>query len=229
MSQPITFFSESYKDLTTYYDVHENGMVCRSDSDGKTCFVWSNVESIEDRSHGWIFIVLNNLKEVPVKYTTNEFPVFLKTICLRLSEIRKEDFRYQNFRLTSKYLFQLRIVVSMLVLALIVSLPVSKVLFFVLLTLCIPLGIFFRHQPISATLGNKSLTLHYLYKKTAIDYREILNADFEVLDNDYGSTLGILINLRDRKDKTLRKLEDIIIFFIMLQIKLNENIKVHML
>lgn len=228
MSQPITFFSESFKDGTTYYDVHENGMVCRSDSAEKTSFVWSHVESIEDRSHGWIFIVLNNLKEVPVKYTTNDFPVFLKTICLRLSDIRKEDFRYQNFRLTTKYLFQLRIVVSILVLALIVSLPVSIVLFFVLLTLCIPLGVFFRNQPISVTLDNQSLTLHYLYKKTEIDYREILNTDFEVLDNDYGSTLGIVINLKDRKDITLRKLEDIIIFFIMLQIKLNENIKVHM-
>lgn len=227
MSEPITFFSESFRDGTTYYDVHENGMVCRSDSDEKTSFVWSNVKSIEDRSHGWIFIVLNNLKEVPIKYTTNEFPVFLKTICLRLADIRKEDFRYQDFRLTSKYLFQLRIVVSTLVLALIVSFPVSNVLFFVLLTLWIPLGIFFRHQPISLTLDNQSLTLHYLYKKTAIDYQEILNTDFEVLNNDYGSALGIVINLKDRKDITLRKFEDIIIFFIMLQIKLNENIKVH--
>ena len=228
MSEPITFFSESFKDGTTYYEVHENGMVCRSDNHNeKTRFVWSNVKYIDDRSRGWIFIVLNNLKEIPIKYTTNEFPVFLKTVCLRLSDIRKEDFRYQNFRLTAKYLFQLGILVSILVLALIVSFPLSNVLFFFLLTLFIPLGIFFQRQPISLTLDNQCLIVHYLHKKTAIDYHEIINADFEVLNNDYGSTLGILINLKGRKDITIRKLEDIIIFFIMLQIKLNENIKVH--
>lgn len=226
MSEPITFFSESFKDGTTYYDIHENGMVCRSGSNEKTSFVWSNVKYIEDRSRGWIYIVLNNLKEVPIKYTTNEFPVFLKTVCLRLSDIRKEDFSYQNFRLTAKYLFQLRTVVSMLVLALIISFPVSNVLFLVLLTLSIPLGIFFHRQPISLTLDDQCLTLHYLHKKTAIDYDNILNTDFEVLNNDYGSTLGILITLKYQKDIKIKKLEDIIVFFIMLQIKLNENIEI---
>jgi hypothetical protein len=228
MSEPITFFCETFSGYTTYYDVHENGMVSRSDRDDeKTSFVWSNVRYIEDRSGGWIYIVLNNQKEIPVKYTTNEFPVFLKTICVRLSEIRKEDFRDQSFRLTAKYLFQLRLVVSVLVLALIVSLPLSYALFILLLTLSIPLGIFFQRQPISLTLDDQCLTVHYLHKKTAVDYHDILNADFKVMENDYGSTLGIVINLKDRKDITIRKLEDIIIFFIMLQIKLNENITVH--
>ncbi len=228
MSEPITFFSESFRGDKTYYDVHENGMVCRSDRDDeKTRFVWSNVKYIEDRARGWIYIVLNNLKEIPIKYTTNEFPVFLKTVCLRLSEIRKEDFQHQNFRLTPTYLLQLRIVVSVLVLALIVSLPLSITLFFLLLSLFIPLGIFFQRQPISLTLDDQCLTIHYLHKKTAIDYQDILNVDFEVMDNDYGSTLGIVINLMNRKDITIRRLEDIIIFFIMLQIKLHENIRVH--
>ena len=228
MSEPITFFSESFRGDKTYYDVHENGMVCRSDRDDeKTRFVWSNVKYIEDRARGWIYIVLNNLKEIPIKYTTNEFPVFLKTVCLRLSEIRKEDFQHQNFRLTPTYLLQLRIVVSVLVLALIVSLPLSITLFFLLLSLFIPLGIFFQRQPISLTVDDQCLTIHYLHKKTAIDYQEILNADFEVMDNDYGSTLGIVINLMNRKDITIRRLEDIIIFFIMLQIKLHEHIRVH--
>lgn len=226
MSEPITFFSESFKDGTTYYDVHETGMVCRPDRGEKTSFVWSNVTYIEDRSRGWIFIVLHNGKEVPIKYTTNDFPEFLKTICLRISDIRKEDFRDQNFRLTSKYLFQLRIVVSLLVLALIVSFPVSTVLFFVLLTLSIPLAAFYQRRPISLTLDDQCLTVHYLHKQTAINYHEILNTDFEVLKNDYGSTLTILINLHNRKDIKITKLEDIITFFIMLQIKLNENIKV---
>jgi hypothetical protein len=228
MSEPITFFSESFKDGTTYFDVHDNGMVCRSDSDDeKTSFVWSDVAYIEDRSRGWIYIVLDNLEEVPIKYTTNDFPDLLKTVCLRLADIRKGDFRYQNFRLTSQYLFQLRVVVSLLVLALLVSFPLSNVLFFFLLTFFIPLGVFYQRQPISLTLDNQHLTLHYLHKKTAIDYHEILNADFAVLNNDYGSTLTIVINLQDRNDVTIRKLEDIIIFFIMLQIKLNENLKVH--
>jgi hypothetical protein len=228
MSEPITFFSESFKGSTTYYDVHENGMVCRSDGDNETTrFVWSNVKYIEDRSRGSIYIVLNNLKEIPIRYTTNEFTVFLKTVCVRLSDIRKEDFRDQTFRLTQKYLFHVRIVGAIFVLALIVSFPLSWVLFFSLLTLSIPLALFFLRQPFSLTLDNQCLTVHYLHKNTVIDYHEILNADFEIQINDYGSTLGIVINLKDRKDITIRKLEDIIIFFIMLQIKLNESLKVH--
>ena len=228
MSEPITFFSESFRGSTTYYDVHESGMVCRSDDDDeKTRFVWSNVKYIEDRSQGWIYIVLDNLKEIPVKYTTNEFPVFLKTVCLRLADIRKEDFCPQNFRLTAKYLFHLRIVVSLLVLALIVGFQLSNVLFFVLLALSIPLGLFFKRQPISLTLDNHCLTLHYLHKKTDIDYAEILNSEFAVVNNDYGSTLTIDLNLKGREDLTIRKLEDMITFFIMLQIKLDENLKVH--
>lgn len=228
MSEPITFFSESFRGSTTYYEVHENGMVCRSDSDDeKTRFVWSSVKYIEDRARGWIFIILNNLKEIPIKYTTNDFPIFLKTVCLRLADIRKEDFSDQNFRLTSKYLFQLRLVVSLLVLALIISFPLSNVLFFFLLSLFIPLGIFFNRKPISLTLDNQCMTIHYLHKQTAIDYHDILNADFEVLENDYGSTLGIVINLKNRKDISITKLEDLVIFFIMLQIKLNENLEVH--
>jgi hypothetical protein len=228
MSEPITFYCESFRGDTTYYDVHENGMVCRSDRDDeKTRFVWSSVKYIEDRARGWIYIVLNNLKEIPIKYTTNEFPLLLKTVCVRLSDIRKDDFQSQNFRLTPTYLLQLRVVVSILVLALIISLPLSSVLFFLLLSLSIPLGFFFQRQPISLTLDDQHLTVNYLHKKTEIDYDDILNAEFEVTENDYGSTLGIVLKLKNRKDIAIRKLEDIIVFFIMLQIKLNENIRVH--
>jgi hypothetical protein len=226
MSEPITFFSESFQNRTTYYDVHENGMLYRPDSDEKISFLWRDIQYIEDRSGDRIDIILNNLKEVPIKYTTNEFPVFLKTICLRLSDVRKEKFSFQKFPLTSKYLFHLSIAVFLLVLSLIISLPVSNALFFLFLTLAIPLGIFFQRQPISLTLDDHCLTFHHLHKNTAVNYHEIVNIDFEVLNNDYGSTLGILIHLQDRKDITIKKLEDIIIFFIMLQIKLNENIKV---
>ena len=226
MSEPITFFSESFQNRTSYYDVHENGMFYRPDSGEEIGFIWRDIKYIDDRSGDRVDIILYNLKEVPVKYTTNEFPVFLKTICLRLSDIRKEDFRYQNFPLTSKYLFHLSIAVSVLVLSLIISFPVSKPLFFLLLTLSIPLGIFFQRQPISLTLDNHRLTFHHLHKKSAINYHEILNIDFEILNNDYGSALGISITMKDRKDITIKKLEDIIIFFIMLRIKLNEKINV---
>lgn len=226
MSETITFFAESFQNRTTYYDVHENGMIYRPDNDEKIRFIWSDIKYIEDISGDRIDIILNNLKKVPVKYTTNEFPVFLKTICIRLSDIRKENFRFQKFPLTSKYLFHLIIAVSLLVLSLIISFPVSKTSFFLLLTLSIPLGIFFQRLPISLTLDNHRLTIHYLHKKTVINYHEILDIDFKVLKNDYGSTLGILINLKNRKDIIIKKLEDIIIFFIMLQIKLNENIKI---
>ncbi len=227
MSEPITFFSESFRNRTTYYDVDENGMLYRPDSDEEFGFIWRDIKYIDDRPGERVDIILYNLKEVPVRYTTNEFPVFLKTICLRLSDIRKEDFRCQNFPLTSKYLFHLSIAVSVLVLSLIVSFPVSKALFFLLLTLTIPLGIFFQRQPISLTLDNHFLTFHHLRKKIAVNYNEIEDINFEVLNNDYGSTLGILITMKDRKDVTIKKLEDIIIFFIMLQIKINEKINVH--
>jgi hypothetical protein len=228
MSQPITFFSESFRGDTTYYDVHENGMVCRSDKDDeKIRFVWSKVDYIEDRSQGWIYIILNNQRELPIKYTTNDFTVFLKTICVRLADTRKDDFRSQTFRLTPKYLFHLRGVVSLYVLALIISAPLSTVLFFCLLALSIPLALFLQRQPISLALDDRCLTVRYLHKSTAVDYREIVNTDFEVVDNDYGSTLGIAINIKDRKDLIIRKLEDLIVFFIMLQIKLDEHLEVH--
>ena len=226
MSEPITFISESFPNRRTYYDVHENGLCYRPDSGKKIDLNWSDIKYIDDQPRGRIEIVLDDQREVPVRYTTNEFPVFLKTICLRLADIRKESFRSQKFQLTSKYLFHLRIVVSLLVLSLIISFPVSKVLFLVLLTLSIPLAIFFQRQPISLTLDDKRLIFHHLHKETPINFHEIIDIDFEVLINDYGSTLAILINLKGRKDIKIKKLEDIIIFFIMLQIKLNETIKV---
>jgi len=226
MSEPITFFSESFQNRTTYYDVHENGMCYRPDSGDEIRFGWSDIKYIDDQPGSRIKIVLTDQREVPVRYTTNEFPVFLKTICLRLSDVRKENFRFQKFPLTSKYLFHLSIAVSVLVLSLLISFPVSKVLFLVLLTLSIPLGIFFQRQPISLTLDNECLIFRYLHKETPVNYHEILNSDFKVLINDYGNTLSVVINLKDRKDITIKKIEDIVIFFIMLQIKLNENIKV---
>lgn len=226
MSDPITFFSESFPNSTDYYDVHENEICYRPDSAEQIRFNWSDIRYIDDQPRSRIKIVLDDQREVPVRYSTDQFPVFLKTVCLRLADIRKENFRSQTFRLTSKYLFHLRIVVFVLVLSLIISFPISKTLFSVLLALFIPLAIFFQGQPVSLTLDNDHLIFQYLHKKTAINYNEIIDVDFEVLINDYGSTLSVSIKLKHRKDITIKNLEDIVIFFIMLQIKLNENIKV---
>jgi len=226
MSKPITFFSESFQNRTTYYDVYENGMCYRPDSGEEIRFDWSDIKYIDDQPRNRIKIILNDQREVPVRYTANEFPVFLKTICVRLSDIRKENFRVQKFQLTSKYLFHLSIAVSVLVLSLVISLSISNVLFLVLATLSIPLAFFFQRQPISLTLDNKRLEFQYLHKTIPIDYHEIITIDFEILNNDYGSTLSVVIKLKDRKDITITKLDDIVIFFIMLQIKLNEQITV---
>ena len=223
MSDPITFFSESFPNSTDYYDVHENEICYRPDSAEQIRFNWSDIRYIDDQPRSRIKIVLDDQREVPVRYSTDQFPVFLKTICLRLSEIRKDDFRSQKFTLDLKYLFQLRIAVCLLVLSLIISPMVSNVLFFTLLTLCIPLGIFFQRTPYSLTVDSHSLTFHHLFKETAINYNDILNMDFEVITNDYGPTLCIAISLKNKKKITIKKIEDIMIFFTMVQIKLNEN------
>ncbi|MGD8891014.1 MAG: hypothetical protein PVF53_21535, partial [Desulfobacterales bacterium] len=186
---------------------------------------WRDIRYIDDRSGHRVDIFSNKQKEIPVRYATNEFSVLLKTICLKLSEIRKESFYSHKFTLTLKYLLHLSFVISVLVLSLISSLLVGKVLFLMLLALFIPVGIFIQRQPISLTLENHSLTVRNLLTKRAINYNEIQNINFEVKSNDYGSTLCILIDLKNRKKMTIKKIENIILFFILLQIKLNENIK----
>lgn len=223
MSESITFHCESFTNHNTYYDIHENGLIYRPDSDETIALVWKDIQYIEDVPGKRVVIFLYDTKEVPINYATKDFPLLLKTICLRLSEIRKDDFRSQKFTLDLKYLFQLRIAVCLLVLALIISPMVSNVLFFTLLTLCIPLGIFFQRTPYSLTVDSHSLTFHHLFKETVINYNDILNMDFEVITNDYGPTLCIVISLKNKKKITIKKIEDIMIFFTMVQIKLNEN------
>jgi hypothetical protein len=225
MNDSKTFFDESFIDRKICYEVHENGLIYRPDSDEKFSLSWKDIQYIEDGSGDRVDIFLNKQKEVPVRYATNEFSVLLKTICLKLSEIHKESFSSQIFTLTLKYFLHLSFVVAVLVLSLIGSLFAGKALFFMLLTLFVPLGIFIHRQPISLTLDNHSLTVRNLFMKKAINYSEIQNINFEVKSNEYGSTLCILINLKNRKKMTIRKIENIILFFIMLQIKLNENIK----
>jgi hypothetical protein len=94
-----------------------------------------------------------------------------------------------------------------------------------MLILFLPLGIFIQRQPISLTLDNHSLTVRNFLVKRGVNYNEIQNIDFEVKSNDYGSTLCILIHLKNRKKMTIKKLENIILFFILLQMKLNKNLK----
>jgi hypothetical protein len=122
-------------------------------------------------------------------------------------------------------MLHIRFVICVLVLSLIGSLFIDKALFFMLLILFVPVGIFIHRQPISLTLDNHSLTVGNLLIKRAINYSEIQNIDFEVKSNDYENTLCIFINLKNRKKLTIKKFENIILFFIMLQIKLNEDMK----
>lgn len=212
-------------DRAIYYDVHEDGLIYRPDNDEKFSFSWRDIQYIEDHSGGRVDIVLNEQKEVPVRYATHDFSVLLKTICLKLSGIHKESFHSYKFKLTLKDSLHLSAVILVLLLSFICSFLASKVLFILLLTLFVPVGIFVQRQPISLTIDNHTLTVRDLFITRAISYNEIQNIDFEVNSNDYGSTLCILINLRNRKRMTIKKIENIILFFIMLQIKLNENIK----
>lgn len=225
MTESKTYYCESLKGGKIYYDVHENGLVYRPDSDEKISLSWRDIQYVEDRSGYRVDIFLNIQKEISVRYTTNEFSVLLKTICLKLSEIRKESFHSYKFTLTLKYLLHLGFVISVLVLSLIASLFIDKVLFIILLILVVPVGIFIHRQPISLTLDDHSLTVHNLVIKRAIIYNEIQNIDFEVKSNDYENILCILINLKNGKKLTIKKFENIILFFIMLQIKLNEDIE----
>jgi len=225
MNESKTFVDESFMNRKISYDVHENGLIYQPDSDEKFSLNWRDIQYIDDRSGDRVDIFLNKQKEIPVRYSTNEFSVLLKTICLKLSEIRKESFYSHKFTLTLKYLLHLSFVIFVVVLSLISSFLLGKALFLMLLTLFVPLGIFIQRQPISLTLDNQSLTVRDFLMKRAINYNEIQNIDFEVKSNDYGSTLCILISLKNRKKMTIKKIENIILFFIMLQIKLNENIK----
>jgi hypothetical protein len=226
MNDSKIFFDESFIDRKICYEVHENGLIYRPNRDEKIRFSWIDIQYIADDFGDRIEIFLNNQKEIPVRYATNEFPVLLKTICLKLSEIRKESFSPHTFKLTLNFFLHLSFVVAVLVLFLIGSLFVSKALFFMVLTLFVPFGIFIHRQPISLTLDNHSLILHNLYMQKAINYNEIENIDFEVKHNDYGSTLYILINMKNAKNMAIRKIENIILFFILMQIKLNENVHI---
>ena len=186
MNESKTPFYESIKNRKIYYDVHENGLIYRPDSDEKISLSWRDIQYIEDRPGDRVDIFLNKQKEVPVRYATNEFSVLLKTICIKLSEIRKESYYSHKFTLTLKYFLHLSFVISVLVLSLIGSLLVGKALFFMLLTLFVPLGIFIHRQPISLTLDNHSLTVRNLLIETGINYNEIQNIDFEVKSNEIG-------------------------------------------
>jgi len=226
MNESTTFHCESFHNHNTYYDINENGLIYRPDSDETFGLVWKDIQYIEDLSGKRVVIFLYNTKEVPINYSTKDFSALLKTICLRLSEIRKDSFRSQKFTLDLKYLFQLRIAVCLLLLSLIISLMVSMVLFFTFLTLCILLGLFSQRNPFSLTVGNHSLTFHHIFKETDINFTEILNMDFEVITNDYGRTLCIVLDINNKKKITIKNFEDIIFFFTLVQIKLNENNKI---
>ena len=225
MNESKTFLDESFMNRKIYYDIDENGIIYRPEIGEKLSLSWEDIQYIEDRSGDRVDIFLNEHEVVPVRYATNEFTVLLKTICVKLSEVRIESFYSHKFSLTLKYYLHLNFVVTVLVLCLFGSLLAGVALLIMCLTLFIPAAIFIQRQPVAVTLDNRSLTVHNFIGKRAIDYDEIHNIDFEVKSNDYGSTLCILINLKNQKNMTFKKIENIVLFFIMLQIKLNGNVE----
>lgn len=224
MNESKTFFDESILDNQIYYDIHEDEITCRPDDMDKFCINWWDIQYIEDCSDNRVDISSNNQKDISIRYTTNDFTGFLKTICLKLAKVRKESFYSQKFTLTWKYLLHFGFVISILVLLLLGSLAGGKYLFFMFLILFIPVGIFVQRQPISLTIDNHGLIVRTLFTKNNFYYSEIQDMDFEINSNDYGSTLFILIKLKNKKTITVKKFQDMILFFIMLQIKLNENL-----
>jgi len=107
MIESKTFFYESLKSRNIYYDLHENGLNYRPEGDEKISLSWWDIQYIEDRSGHRVDIFSDNQKEVPVRYATHDFSVLLKTICLKLSEIRKENFHSYKFKLTFNYFLNL--------------------------------------------------------------------------------------------------------------------------
>ena len=70
MNESKTFFDESFMNRKMYYDVHENKIIYRTDSDQKISLSWKDIQYIEDRSGDRVDIFLNKQKEVPVRYAT---------------------------------------------------------------------------------------------------------------------------------------------------------------
>ena len=224
MIEPKTFIDASIEEQKIYYDVHENGFVYRPDNDEKVSFNWEDVQYIEDFPGYKVDILLNGQKEVPVRYTTKEFSRFLKTICLKLSEIRKDSFHSQKFKLTRKYFYHFSFVISIPLLVLAICILVGFPFLYLLLILFVPVCIFLYRQPISLTVRSHGLIVRNLFVERAITYYEIEDVDFVVKSNDYENVLCVMIHLKNKETITIKKIENIILFFILLQIKLNENI-----
>ena len=127
------------------------------------------------------------------------------------------------FTLDSKYLLHFKFVIAVIAVSLVSGLLLGKVLFITLLVLFAPLGVLIHRQPISLTLEDHRLTIRNLLKQRAVNYAEIQHIAFELTHNDYGNTLCILIHLKNSTRITIKRIENIILFFIMLQIKLNQT------
>ena len=216
MIKPKTFIDESIEDQKIYYDVHENGFVYRPDNDEKFSFNWEDIQYLEDFPGYKVDILLNGQKEVPVRYTTQDFSDLLKTICFKLSEIRKDSFQSQKFKLSRKYFYHLSFVISIPVLVLIICIIVGFAFLYLLLILFIPVCIFIYRQPISITIRNRGLLLRNLFVERAITYSEIEEVDFIVKSNDYENVLCVLIHLKNKETMTIKKFQNMILFFILL-------------
>jgi len=223
MTESKTYICDSNINNIVSYDMDRSGIIYRPYHADEIEIGWRDIAYIEDRPHNRVVISLNNSTEVPIHYTTNDFPEFLEAICLKLSEIRQDNFRPQKFILNFRYLCQLGVVILLLLLSLIVSLAVSKILFILFFILIVPLVIFFQHTPVSLALENDQLVLLYLFKETSVNYNEISAINFAVVSNDYGRTLHLEIHIKNQNRLAIKKFGDMIILFIMLQIKLNEK------
>jgi hypothetical protein len=223
MDEPKTHFCKSFMNRNIYYDVDENGLIYRPEDEEELSIRWMDIQYIEDRPGNRVDIFLNTQKEIPVGYETSEFPVFLKSTCFKLAEIRNESFYCQKFTITRLYLLHLSFVASAIVLPLMGSLFVGKVLFFALLTIFVPFGIFILRQPISVTLNKNNFVVDNLLANSAIKYSEIEDIGFEVKRNDYGRTLCLWVHLKNGKRMIFKKFDNIILIFVMLQIKLKKT------
>ena len=59
MNESKTFFDESFMNRKIYYEVHENGLIYRPDSDEKFSLNWRDIQYIEDRSGDRVDIFLH--------------------------------------------------------------------------------------------------------------------------------------------------------------------------
>jgi hypothetical protein len=223
MNEPKTIFYDDYMNRKIYYDLHENGLTYRTDAGKKLSLSWEDIQYIEDIPGDRVDIVIKNKKEVPVRYAANKFSLLLKTVCAKIADIHSARFTAQEFTLTLSYMIHLSFVGSVVVLLPLGSLLFDYTLFLLFLAFGVPIGMVVLRQPVSLILNNDGLTIQKLITKQSLNFNEIQSLNFEVKSNQYGSTLCILMDLKNGEKMVLQKFQNIILLFVMLQAKINEG------